>query len=89
MTRILVRFVGRPYDMTNKREVWLYFNDRDKVTFKDLLNRLEVETGVKFNVGKEGIVALINGRNVDHLGGLYADLKDQDEVTIASIVGGG
>lgn len=89
MVRILVRFVGRPYDMINKREVWLYFNDRDKVTFKDLLNRLEVEMGVKFNVGWGGIIALVNGRNVDHMGGLHACLKDQDEVTIASIVGGG
>ncbi|MEM1586588.1 MAG: MoaD/ThiS family protein [Candidatus Bathyarchaeia archaeon] len=89
MVRILVRFVGRPYNMTNKREVWLHFSDCDKVTFKDLLNRLEVEIGVKFNVGRGGIIALINGRNVDHIGGLNADLKDQDEVTIASIAGGG
>lgn len=90
MLKVLVKFVGRPYEMTGKRQTWLYFNNScDKVTLRDLLNRVEKETGVRFSVGEGGIVILVNGRNVDYVGGLNANLKDLDEVIIASVAGGG
>ncbi|MEM1562972.1 MAG: hypothetical protein QXE73_06945, partial [Candidatus Bathyarchaeia archaeon] len=82
MIKILVKFIGRPYNATNKRHVWIYFDSHDEVTLRDLLNKIEVEIGVRFDVGKEGIIALINGRNAHYMGGLNANLKDLDEVII-------
>lgn len=89
MVRVLVKFIGRPYDATNRRQVWIYFDSHGEVTLRDLLNKIEMEIGVRFDVGKEGIIALINGRNAYYMGGLNANLKDLDEVIIASVAGGG
>ncbi|MBS7647916.1 MoaD/ThiS family protein [Candidatus Bathyarchaeota archaeon] len=87
--RVLVKFVGRPYDLIKVKNIWFYFDNDVEVTLKGLLDKIEAEMGIKFNVGEEGIIALINGRSIDHIGGLHAKLKDLDEVVIASIVGGG
>lgn len=86
--KILVRFAGRPYDAVNKPYIWVSL-DNGEITLKNLLIKLEVETGVKFNLEDAGIIVLVNGVRMEYAGGLHTKLKDMDEVLIASVAGGG
>ena len=71
--------------------------DAPRATFKDLLDMLDEEYGgVKeaildqggWNL-KKGILAMVNGVDIKHLGGLKAELKDGDKVLIFPPLGGG
>jgi len=86
--KVLVKFVGSPYVITGISDTWLVF-DKNEITVRELLTKLEMERGVKLNLGIPNIVVLVNGRRIEFMGGLDAELKDSDEVVVASIVGGG
>lgn len=75
MIKTLVKFIRQPYDETSKREVWFYSNDYDKITLRDLLNKIKTEVDVKIDIDREGIIALINGKNAGHIGGYMNLLK--------------
>jgi len=86
--KVLVKFVGSPYVITGISDTWLVF-DKNEITVRELLTKLEMERGVKLNLEIANIVVLVNGRDVEFRGGLDAKLEDSDEIVVASIVGGG
>jgi molybdopterin converting factor small subunit len=86
--KVLVKFVGSPYVITGISDTWLVF-DRNDITVRELLTKLEMEKGVKLNLEIPNIVVLVNGRDIEFMGGLDAKLKDSDEVVVASIIAGG
>jgi len=86
--KVLAKFVGSPYTIVGVSDMWLFF-DKDEITVRGLLTKLEMERGVKLNLETNNIVVLVNGRRIEFMGGLDAKLKDLDEVVVASIVGGG
>ena len=86
--RVRAKFVGSPYTIVGVSDIWLFF-DKDEITVRELLTKLEMERGVKLNLETDNIVVLMNGRRIEFMGGLDAKLKDLDEVVLASIVGGG
>ena len=86
--KVLVKFVGSPYVITGISDTWLVF-DKNEITVRELLTKLEMERGVKLNLETDNIVVLVNGRRIEFMGGLDAKLKDLDEIVVASIVGGG
>jgi len=86
--KVLVKFVGSPYVITGIVDTWLVF-DKNEITVRELLTKLEIERGVKFTLEIDSIVVLVNGRRIEFMGGLDAKLKDSDEIVVASIVGGG
>lgn len=86
--RVLVKFVGSPYVITGITDTWLVF-DKNEITVRELLTKLEVERGVKLNLEIANIVVLVNGRRIEFMGGLDTGLKDSDEIVVASIVAGG
>ena len=73
---------------TGISDTWLVF-DKNEITVRELLTKLEMERGVKLNLEIANIVFLVNGRDVEFRGGLDAKLEDSDEIVVASIVGGG
>jgi len=86
--KVLAKFVGSPYTIVGVSDIWLFF-DKNEITVRELLTKLEIERGVKFNLEIDNIVVLVNGRRIEFMGGLDAKLKDSDEIVVASIVGGG
>lgn len=86
--KVLVKFVGSPYVITGISDTWFVF-DKNEITVRELLTKLEMERGVKLNLEIANIVVLVNGRRIEFMGGLDAELKDLDEVVVASIIGGG
>ena len=68
--------------------VWLFF-ENSPITLRKLLEKLELEAGIKINLKDPNLVVLINGKLAEFIGGLNATLKDMDEVIITSISGGG
>ncbi len=86
--KVLAKFVGSPYTIVGVSDVWLFF-DKNEITVREFLTKLEIERGVKFNLEIDNIVVLVNGRRIEFMGGLDAKLKDSDEIVVASIVGGG
>jgi molybdopterin converting factor small subunit len=86
--KVLVKFVGSPYVITGISDTWLVF-DKNEITVRELLTKLETEKGVKLNLEIPNIVVLVNGRRIEFMGGLDAKLKDSDEIVVASIIGGG
>ncbi|NWF78173.1 MAG: MoaD/ThiS family protein [Chloroflexi bacterium] len=86
--KVLAKFVGSPYKIVGVSDIWLFF-DKDEITVRELLNKLEMERGVKFTLESDNIVILVNGRRIEFMGGLDARLKDLDEIVVASIIGGG
>jgi molybdopterin converting factor small subunit len=86
--KVLVKFVGSPYVITGISDTWLVF-DKNEITVRELLTKLEMERGVKLNLEIANIVVLVNGRDIEFMGGLDAELKDLDEVVVASIIAGG
>ncbi len=86
--KVLAKFVGSPYTIIGVSDIWLIF-DRNEITVRELLTKLEMERGVKFNLEIDNIVVLVNGRRIEFMGDLDAKLKDSDEIVVASIVGGG
>jgi len=86
--KVLVKFVGSPYVVTGIADTWLVF-DKNEITVRELLTKLEMEKGVKLNLEIANIVVLVNGRDIEFMGGLDAKLKDSDEIVVASIIGGG
>lgn len=86
--KVLVKFAGRPYNIINKPYMWFPL-ENDETTLNDVLTKIEAETGVKFNLKDAGVIILINGMRMEHIGGLRAKIKDMDEIIIASVAGGG
>jgi molybdopterin synthase sulfur carrier subunit len=86
--KVLVKFVGSPYVITGISDTWLVF-DKNEITVRELLTKLEMERGVKLNLEIANIVVLVNGRRIEFMAGLDTGLKDSDEIVVASIIGGG
>jgi molybdopterin converting factor small subunit len=86
--KICVRFVGWPASLFGKSYVWLFF-ENSPIILRKLLEKLELETGIKINLKDPNLVVLINGKLAEFIGGFNATLKDMDEVVITSISGGG
>jgi molybdopterin synthase sulfur carrier subunit len=86
--KVLVKFVGSPYVIIGISDTWLVF-DKNEITVRELLTKLEMERGVKLNLEIANIVVLVNGRHIEFMGGLDTELKDLDEVVVASIIAGG
>lgn len=86
--KVLVKFVGSPYVITGISDTWFVFG-KNEITVRELLTKLETEKGVKLNLEIPNIVVLVNGRRIEFMGGLDTELKDSDEIVIASIIGGG
>lgn len=86
--KVLVKFVGSPYVITGISDTWFVF-DKNEITVRELLTKLETEKEVKLNLEIPNIVVLVNGKRIEFMGGLDAELKDLDEVVVASIVAGG
>jgi molybdopterin converting factor small subunit len=86
--KVLVKFVGSPYVITGISDTWFVF-DKNEITVRELLTKLEMERGVKLNLEIPNIVVLANGRRIEFMAGLDTGLKDSDEIVVASIIGGG
>lgn len=92
--RLRVKFFAFIRDCTGCKEVdFPYEEDIYKLTHalcgrygKKLWNRMLSEDGE--NLSPE-IIVMINGRHVDHLGGIHAPLKPDDLVQIFPVVAGG
>ena len=69
-------------------DTWLFF-DKNEVTVRELVTKLEKERGLELNLEIPNIVVLVNGRRIEFMGGLDTKLKDLDEIVVASIVAGG
>lgn len=86
--RVLLKFVGRPFKIVSVSNMWFIF-DKDKVTMREVLEKLKDEKRVKLDFQDSSIVILVNGRNIEHLGGLEAEIRDLDQVVVASFAAGG
>ena len=86
--KVFVKFVGTPYKIVGESDIWVFF-DKDEITVRELLTKIEIEREVKLNLETDNIVVLVNGRRIEFMGGLDAKLKDSDEIVVASIIGGG
>jgi molybdopterin converting factor small subunit len=86
--RVLMRFVGSPYKTVGISDIWFYF-DKNKVTVREVLAKLEMENRVKLNLQDPSIVILVNGRHIEYMGGLDAEVKNSDKIVVASFVAGG
>lgn len=86
--KILVTFAGRPYKLAGVPNIWLFF-DENTMTVKEVLSQLKTHRNLDINVKDVNIVILVNGRNIEYIGGLNTKLNDLDKILIASIVGGG
>jgi molybdopterin converting factor small subunit len=83
-----VKLVGILHHAAGVSDIWLSFNE-DKVSAKEVFTKLEKEKGVKPNIRDSNIIVLINGRHMEYIGGLDAELKDSDEIVVTPIVGAG
>jgi molybdopterin converting factor small subunit len=85
--RVHMKFVGRFHEEFRREDLWIYL--QNGATMKEMLERLEREKSIKVNLQDSGMVVLVNGRRVELVGGLNASLKDNDEIVIMPIIGGG
>ena len=86
--RVRAKFVGSPYTIVGISDTWLFF-DKNEVTVRELVTKLEKERGIELNLEISNIVVLVNGRDIEFMAGLDTELKDLDEVVVASIIAGG
>lgn len=84
---VRIKFVGELHKKFKMEDLWMTF--QDETTVKDVLMRLESEKGIKISLEGSNIVVLVNGRRVEFIGGLKANLKHMDEVTIMPAIAGG
>jgi len=86
--KALVKFIGSPYVTFGISDTWLFF-DKNEVTVRELVTKLEKERGIELNLEISNIVVLVNGRDIEFMAGLDTELKDLDEVVVAFIIAGG
>lgn len=85
--KVHVKFAGDMHKKYSVTDLWLILPS--EVTVKEILAKLENEKGIKINLENSSTVILVNGRRVDFIGGLNANLKDMDEIVIMPIIAGG
>lgn len=85
--KVFIKLVARVAEGIDKPEFWIFLEEN--VTLKDLLDKLNVEKGLKIDLDERSLVILINGRSVEFLGGANAKLKDLDKVVIMPLAAGG
>jgi molybdopterin converting factor small subunit len=85
--RVHVRFVGKFHEEFRREDLWIHL--QNGATMKELLEKLEREKSIKVNLQDPSMVILVNGRRVEFSGGLNAVFKDNDEIVIMPIIGGG
>ncbi|MCS7114549.1 MAG: MoaD/ThiS family protein [Nitrososphaerota archaeon] len=85
--KVRVKFVGEMHKKFGMEDLWLSLHD--KAAVKDVLAKLEMEKGVKIDLGDPSLVVLVNGRRIEFMGGSNASLKDMDEIVVMPIIAGG
>jgi len=65
--------------------------DKNSSSFKDLINKVpEINWAInKYRGERWSLIILINGRNIEFLGGEDAELKDGDVITLFPPLAGG
>lgn len=84
--RIRVKFVGDLRQKVGMTDLWMHLPER--ATMENLLEDLR-KTGIKVESENPSMVIFVNGRRLEFIGGLKAELKDLDEITIMPIIAGG
>lgn len=87
MMKVFVKLVAQIAEGIDRPEFWVFLEEGS--TLKDLLQKLEVERGIKIELSRRNIIILINGRSTEFLGGFEAKLKDMDKVVIMPVAAGG
>lgn len=84
---VRVKFVGGLRRKVKMEDLWMPL--RGETTLKEILAKLEKERGIKVKLEDSSIVILVNGRRIEFIGGLNANLKHMDEVVIMPAIAGG
>ncbi|MEM0313159.1 MAG: MoaD/ThiS family protein [Candidatus Bathyarchaeia archaeon] len=84
--RIRVKFVGDLRQKVGMADLWMRLPEG--ATVEKLLEDLR-KTGIKVESENPSMVIFVNGRRLEFIGGLKAELKDLDELTIMPIIAGG
>lgn len=89
---MVVKFFAYIRDYTRTKETVI----KECETVEELLQKLCSMYGKSFEkrVFTEGklsseIIILVNGRHINHSGGIHTKLKDEDEISIFPVVAGG
>ena len=89
---IKVGYFAHVRELTGKKEETLCLSS----TARDLMNSLCETYGAKFrdfciDDGRisRNVNVLVNGKHIQHLGGDETPLKDDDEISIFPLIGGG
>ena len=90
MTR--VSFFGMVRDIIGEKEIQIQGGDSVESLLEALSGRYGVQFGEKVLKTAErdlALILLLNGRHIEHVGGLSAPVKEGDHLAVFPLVGGG
>ena len=87
-----VSFFGIVREIVGEKETLISGGD----TVGSLLEAISAKYGMRFNEKvmetperKLDLILLLNGRHIEHIGGLSAPVKEEDHLAVFPLVGGG
>lgn len=89
---VRVSFFGMVRDITGEKETNISGGDSIESLLKALSERYGVSFGEKVLKTPErdmDLILLLNGRHIEHVGGLSAPVKEGDHLAVFPLVGGG
>lgn len=89
---IRVSFFGMVRDITGEKGTQISGGDSVKSLLEALSERYGVSFGEKVLKTPErdlDLILLLNGRHIEHVGGLSAPVKEGDHLAVFPLVGGG
>ncbi len=88
---VKMKFFANLRDLVKKKEI-----DVEASMVKDAIDTASSLLGIDLKselfdgeIPKKGVIVLVNGRNIEHLKGIYTPLQEGDVISLFPPVGGG
>ena len=88
---VKMKFFANLRDLVKKKEI-----DVEASMVKDAIDTASSLLGIDLEselfdgeIPKKGVIVLVNGRNIEHLKGIYTPLQEGDVISLFPPVGGG
>ncbi len=88
---VKMKFFANLRDLVKKKEI-----DVEASMVKDAIDTASSLLGIDLKselfdgeIPKKGVIVLVNGRNIEHLKGIYTSLQEGDVISLFPPVGGG